>query len=135
MKHNPFVESSCTESREGASFSSIMKEVRHLIFFNPSPASIVFISNPECVRYFRYQMMCLSTCEYNILLEYEYAHDFAPAHFLWKTLLEGLFVCCCCYSRRMVFVCMRADCDILGCRRFNKDFNNFFCTNLGLMSM
>ncbi|KAF3553545.1 hypothetical protein F2Q69_00014623 [Brassica cretica] len=65
-----------------------MKEVRHLIFFNPSPASIVFISNPECVRYFRYQMMCLSTCEYNILLAYEYAHDFAPAHFLWKTLLE-----------------------------------------------
>lgn len=82
MKHDPFVESSSTESREGTSFSSIMKEVRHWIFFNPAPASIVFISNPQCVRYFRYQMKCLSTSEYNILLAYEYAPDFAPANLL-----------------------------------------------------
>lgn len=97
VKHDPFVESSCTESQEGTSFSSIMKEVRRWIFFNKAPASIVFISNPKCAGLFRYQMTtCLPTSNYNILLAYESkpADGFIPARALmfWEWLLEGLFV-------------------------------------------
>ncbi|CAH8384067.1 unnamed protein product [Eruca vesicaria subsp. sativa] len=55
---------------------------------NQSLAIIVFISNPKCVRLFHYQMMCLPTDEYNILLAYESEPDFVPANFLWETLIE-----------------------------------------------
>lgn len=93
MKHDPFVESSCTENQEGTTISSIMEEVRRWTFFNPAPASIVFISNPTCFLRFSYQMNCLSTREYNILLAFETAprdgySPPSPTKFLWKDLLK-----------------------------------------------
>ncbi|KAJ0230832.1 Uncharacterized protein HA466_0303820 [Hirschfeldia incana] len=93
MKHDPFVESSCTENREGTTITSLMEEVRRWTFFNPAPASIVFISNPQCLLRFSYQMNCLSTREYNILLTFESAPLSGyipprPTKFLWKDLLK-----------------------------------------------
>ncbi|KAJ4902390.1 putative endonuclease or glycosyl hydrolase [Raphanus sativus] len=93
MKHDLFVESSCTENQEGTTISSIIEEVRRWTFFNPAPASIVFISNPRCLLRFSYQMNCLSTSEYNILFAFETAPrdgytPHSPTKFLWKDLLK-----------------------------------------------
>lgn len=110
MKHDPFVESSCTENQEGTTISSIMEEVRHWTFFNPAPASIVFISNPTCLLRFSYLMNCLSTREYNILLAFETAprdgySPPSPTKFLWKDLLKGLSVVLSCLDSFCLFLC------------------------------
>lgn len=97
MKHDPFVKSSnCTECDvEVREFSSIMPEVRRWLFSNPALTSVVIISNPECAYYFHFLITGRPMIVYNILIAYDYDPDFPPPNFLWKTLLEGLFVVLC----------------------------------------